>query len=189
MATAALILRQSHLTANLGFKTGPKMHQGICVAPLKGATGQWHISALILPLMAISQGIEEEDISFARELFPKTRQHGLALGIHQRNDEEGDLEEEEDDGDAEKEDKVRMMRSRQDGKEIKRQEQEEEMSDRESDLSSASESVSLEVGQSLDFRSLDSLSLSLSHQHFLRCQALAGMTGPPIFPPASGQVL
>ena len=143
------------------------------------------ISALILPFMAISQGIEEEDISFARELFPKTRQHGLALGIHQRHDEEGDLEEEEDDGDAEKEDKVRMMRSRQDGKEIKRQEQEEEMSDRESDLSSASESVSLEVGQSLDFRSLD----SLSHQHIHRCRALAGMTDPPIFPPASSFVI
>ena len=139
--------------------------------------------------MAISQGIEEEDISFARELFPKTRQHGLALGIHQRNDEEGDLEEEEDDGDAEKEEKVRMMMSRQvtqDGKEKKRQEQEEEMSERESDLSSASESVSLEVvGQSLDFRSLD----SLSHQHIHRCRALAGMTDPLIFPPASSQVL
>ena len=117
------------------------------------------ISALILPSMAISQGIEEEDISFARELFPKTRQHGLALGIHQLNDEEGDLEEgEEDDGDAEKEEKVRMIMRRQDGKENKRQEQEEEMSEHESDLSSASESVSLEVvGQSLDFRSLDSL--------------------------------
>ena len=107
--------------------------------------------------MAISQGIEEEDISFARELFPKTRQHGLALGIHQRNDEEGDLEQEEDDGDAEKEEKVRMIMRRQDGKENKRQ-AEEEMSEHESDLSSASESVSLEVvGQSLDFRSLDSL--------------------------------
>ena len=116
------------------------------------------ISALILPSMAISQGIEEEDISFARELFPKTRQHGLALGIHQRNDEEGDLEEEEDDGDAEKEEKVRMIMRRQDGKENRRQEQEEEMSEHESDLSSASESVSLEVvGQSLDFPSLDSL--------------------------------
>ena len=138
----------------------------------------------LLPFMAISQGIEEEDISFARELFPKTRQHGLALGIHQRNDEEGDLDEEEDDRDAEKEEKVRMMMSRQDGKEIKRQEQEEEMSERESDLSSASESVSLEVvGQSLDFRSLD------SHQHIHRCRALAGMTGPLIFPPASSQVL
>ena len=107
--------------------------------------------------MPISQGIEEEDISFARELFPKTRQHGLALGIHQRNDEEGDLEEGEDDGDAEKEEKVRMIMRRQDGKENKRQEQEEEMSEHESDLSSASESVSLEVSQSLDFRSLDSL--------------------------------
>ena len=144
------------------------------------------ISALILPLMAIFQGIEEEDISFARELFPKTRQHGLALGIHQRNDEEGDLDEEEDDGDAEKEEKVRMMMSRQDGKEKKRQEQEEEMSERESDLSSASESVSLEVvGQSLDFQSLD----SLSQQHIHRCRALAGMTDPPISPPASSQVL
>ena len=143
--------------------------------------------------MAISQGIEEEDISFAREIFPKTRQHGLALGIHQRHDEEGDLEEEGDDGDAEKEEKMMMMR-RQDGKENKRQEEEEEMSERESDLSSASESVSLEVvGQSLDFRSLDSLSLSLSlslsHQHIHRCRALAGMTDPPIFPPASSQVL
>ena len=99
--------------------------------------------------MAISQGIEEEDISFARELFPKTRQHGLALGIHQRNDEEGDLEEGEDDGDAKKEEKVRMIMRRQDGKENWRQEQEEEMSEHESDLSSASESVSLEVvGQS-----------------------------------------
>ena len=135
--------------------------------------------------MAISQGIEEEDISFARELLPKTRQHGLALGIHQQNDEEGDLEE-EDDGDAEKEEKVRMMMRRQDGKENRRQEQEEEMSEHESDLSSASESVSLEVvGQSLDFPSLD----SLSHQHIHRCRALAGMTDPPIFPPASSQVL
>ena len=134
--------------------------------------------------MAISQGIEEEDISFARELFPKTRQHGLALGIHQRNDEEGDLEEEEDDGDAEKEENVRMIWRRQDGKEYKRQEQEEEMSEHESDLSSASESVSLEVvGKSLDFPSLD------SHQHIHRCRALAGMTDPPIFPPASSQVL
>ena len=138
----------------------------------------------LLPFMAISQGIEEEDISFARELFPKTRQHGLALGIHQRNDEEGDLKEEEDDGDAEKEEKVRMIMRRQDGKENRRQEQEEEMSEHESDLSSASESVSLEVvGQSLDFRSLD------SHQHIHRCRALAGMTDPPIFPPASSQVL
>ena len=140
----------------------------------------------LLPFMAISQGIEEEDISFARELFPKTRQHGLALGIHQRHDEEGDLEEEEDDGDAEKEEKVRMMMRRQDGKEINRQEQEEEMSERESDLSSDSESVSLEVvGQFLDFRSLE----SLSHQHIHRCRALAGMTDPPISPPASSQVL
>ena len=136
--------------------------------------------------MAISQGIGEEDISFARELLPKTRQHGLALGIHQRNDEEGDLEEEEGEGDAEKEEKVRMIMRRQDGKENRRQEQEEEMSEHESDLSSASESVSLEVvSQSLDFRSLD----SLSHQHIHRCRALAGMTDPPIFPPASSQVL
>ena len=81
---------------------------------------------------------------------------------------------------------MRMIMRRQDGKENKRQEQEEEMSERESDLSSASESVSLEVvGQSLDFPSLD----SLSHQHIHRCRALAGMTDPPIFPPASSQVL
>ena len=79
-----------------------------------------------------------------------------------------------------------MIMRRQDGKENKRQEQEEEMSEHESDLSSASESVSLEVvGQSLVFPSLD----SLSHHHIHRCRALAGMTDPPIFPPASSQVL
>ena len=88
------------------------------------------------------QGIEEDELSFARELFPKTRQHGLEIGIRLKDDFE------EDEGDEEEEENKMVMNKRKE-KEERREEneyyEEEETSARESELSSASDSVSLEV--------------------------------------------
>ena len=91
------------------------------------------------------QGIEEDELSFARELFPKTRQHGLEIGIRLKDDfEEGEGAEEEE------ESKMVMYKRKEKEEEEERKEEreyyeEEETSARESELSSASDSVSLEV--------------------------------------------
>ena len=88
------------------------------------------------------QGIEEDEISFARELFPKTRQHGLAIGIRLKDDLAFEENEEE----------VKMSINKRheedqkyEEKEEREYEEDEETSARESELSSASDSVSLEV--------------------------------------------
>ena len=95
------------------------------------------------------QGIEEDEISFARGLFPKTRQHGVAIGIRLKDD--LDFEENEEE--------VKMSinkRHEEEGKyeekEEREYEEDEETSARESELSSASDSVSLEVFSQLKGR-------------------------------------
>ena len=88
------------------------------------------------------QGIEEYELSFARELFPKTQQHGLEIGIRLKDDLDLGEEEQEEEGKM-------VMYKRQEGErkyeEKEEREYEEETSPRESELSSASDSVSLEV--------------------------------------------
>ena len=126
-----------------------KMHRGkngICVGVFKLASQQLqrifvNHSTLIYHLTYL-QGIEEDEISFARELFPKTRQHGVAIGIRLKDD--LDFEENEEE--------VKMSVSKRleeegkyEEKEEREYEEEEETSARESELSSASDSVSLEV--------------------------------------------
>ena len=119
------------------------------------------------------QGIEEEELSFARELFPKTRQHGLEIGIRLKDD--LDLEE----NDPEEEEGKMVMYKRQEGERKyegkEEREYEEETSPRESELSSASDSVSLEV----------CCPVSNTFKTICRCLALAGMKDLPIYPPAS----
>ena len=119
------------------------------------------------------QGIEEEELSFARELFPKTRQHGLEIGIRLKDD--LDLEE----NDPEEEEGKMVMYKRQEGERKyegkEEREYEEETSPRESELSSASDSVSLEV----------CCPVSNTFKTICRCLALAGMKDHPIYLPAS----
>ena len=95
------------------------------------------------------QGIEEDEISFARGLFPKTRQHGVAIGIRLKDD--LDFEENEE------EVKLSMNKRHEEDKkyeekEEREYEEDEETSARESELSSASDSVSLEVFSQLKSR-------------------------------------
>ena len=97
---------------------------------------QLKLSRMWISHVTYFQGIEEDEISFARDLFPKTQQHGMAIGIRQKDDPElgevGGKEGEEEDNVMER-------------KVEEREYEEEETSARESELSSASDSVSLEV--------------------------------------------
>ena len=108
---------------------------------------QLKLSRMWISHVTYFQGIEEDEISFARDLFPKTRQHGMAIGIRQKDD--PDLGE-EDGKEGEEEDKVMRQEM-----ERKVEYEEEETSARESELSSASDSVSLEVDtQHLEHKTL-----------------------------------
>ena len=106
------------------------------------------------------QGIEEDEISFARELFPKTRQHGLAIGIRLKDDleeDEGDQEEEEGEVSVYKRQEGAQKYKEEEEEEEEREYEEEETSARESELSSASDSVSLEVFNHLKLLILKSI--------------------------------
>ena len=94
------------------------------------------------------QGIEEEEISFARGLFPKTRQHGVAIGIRLKDD----LDFEENEEEVKLSINKRHEEDQKYEKEEREYEEDEETSARESELSSASDSVSLEVFSQLKGR-------------------------------------
>ena len=111
---------------------------------------QLKLSRMWISHVTYFQGIEEDEISFARDLFPKTQQHGMAIGIRQKDDPDlGEVDGKE----GEEEDKV--MRQEMERKVQEREYEEEETSARESELSSASDSVSLEVDtQHLEHKTL-----------------------------------
>ena len=94
------------------------------------------------------QGIDEGEISFARGLFPKTRQHGVAIGIRLKDD----LDFEENEEEVKLSINKRHEEDQKYEKEEREYEEDEETSARESELSSASDSVSLEVFSQLKGR-------------------------------------